>query len=238
MPSCGVIPVEQWTGWWWEICHKASFCRSMYSFVRQTHVSFPCASVCRSRLRLHDNYIPSDHNTYYFLPDRCGPCVGAVGVCDRNRYFSFNNHVRSFLRVSLVTLMWMPSCKQYLLYAEHFLSQHALILALFLTTSMRSRRYVTWTVASIDSSKVTLTIMYSVKTQANKAERGESDMPSVPTEALIECGVCQLKRPRSALHCYDCGLCVDEVRVLMSSFLSFADTFLLIFVSFSYCLYL
>jgi hypothetical protein len=28
---------------------------------------------------------------------------------------------------------------------------------------------------------------------------------------LIECGSCAMKRPTSASHCYDCGLCIDEI---------------------------
>ena len=29
--------------------------------------------------------------------------------------------------------------------------------------------------------------------------------------ALISCGVCEMKRPVTASHCYDCGVCVDEL---------------------------
>lgn len=67
--------------------------------------------------------------------------------------------------------------------------------------------------------------------QGNRAEQGESDMPSVPTESLIECGVCNLKRPRSAVHCYECGLCVDEVCFLSIVFI-FIFMLLLIIVSY------
>ena len=27
----------------------------------------------------------------------------------------------------------------------------------------------------------------------------------------IECGQCHIDRPRTATHCYDCGVCIDEV---------------------------
>lgn len=41
--------------------------------------------------------------------------------------------------------------------------------------------------------------------------------PEVPNRsrdgqtALIKCSICDIKRPVSASHCYDCGVCVDEL---------------------------
>ena len=40
---------------------------------------------------------------------------------------------------------------------------------------------------------------------------GSEMMPEVPPENQVECGTCQIKRPRSAMHCYACGVCVDQV---------------------------
>ena len=33
----------------------------------------------------------------------------------------------------------------------------------------------------------------------------------LPSVELIDCGSCGMKRPTSASHCYDCGLCIDEI---------------------------
>jgi hypothetical protein len=39
----------------------------------------------------------------------------------------------------------------------------------------------------------------------------QDDLPSVPpySPEMIECGTCSVKRPYTAAHCYDCGVCVD-----------------------------
>ena len=28
---------------------------------------------------------------------------------------------------------------------------------------------------------------------------------------LLECGRCNVKRPTTASHCYECGVCIDEI---------------------------
>lgn len=33
----------------------------------------------------------------------------------------------------------------------------------------------------------------------------------LPSVELMDCGSCGMKRPTSASHCYDCGLCIDEI---------------------------
>lgn len=36
----------------------------------------------------------------------------------------------------------------------------------------------------------------------------EDGGPIVP---MIECSFCKIQRPRTASHCYDCGVCIDEL---------------------------
>lgn len=40
----------------------------------------------------------------------------------------------------------------------------------------------------------------------DKAEQGQSTRGQT-----IECSICNLDRPRTASHCYECGLCVDQL---------------------------
>ena len=35
--------------------------------------------------------------------------------------------------------------------------------------------------------------------------------PPSPQVLYIQCGMCKLDRPRTASHCYQCGVCIDEV---------------------------
>jgi hypothetical protein len=50
----------------------------------------------------------------------------------------------------------------------------------------------------------------SVPKLANGGENSARSINSASNH-LIECGTCAMKRPTSASHCYDCGLCIDEV---------------------------
>ena len=47
------------------------------------------------------------------------------------------------------------------------------------------------------------------------AEKLEAGYPSSPKKEgnvrMIMCGTCQIERPVTAKHCYECGLCVDEL---------------------------
>ena len=46
-----------------------------------------------------------------------------------------------------------------------------------------------------------------------------------PGTTLLQCSQCKVPRPLSASHCYDCGVCVDEVRnggYLLTSYLLYA----------------
>ena len=38
-----------------------------------------------------------------------------------------------------------------------------------------------------------------------------SRLTDVPPVALIQCGQCSIDRPVTAAHCYECGVCVDEL---------------------------
>lgn len=35
---------------------------------------------------------------------------------------------------------------------------------------------------------------------------------STDANGLMECNKCQVRRPYTATHCYDCGVCIDKVR--------------------------
>jgi hypothetical protein len=47
-------------------------------------------------------------------------------------------------------------------------------------------------------------------------------LPEVPPIRTYECGHCNIKRPGNATHCYDCGVCVENVRPKLSSHPFFA----------------
>ena len=38
-----------------------------------------------------------------------------------------------------------------------------------------------------------------------------SRAPEVPPAAVMQCGQCSIDRPVTAAHCYECGVCVDEL---------------------------
>lgn len=37
------------------------------------------------------------------------------------------------------------------------------------------------------------------------------DLEAGMSVMMIECGRCDMKRPNTASHCYDCNVCVDEL---------------------------
>ena len=37
----------------------------------------------------------------------------------------------------------------------------------------------------------------------------------IPSKKSIECGSCSIRRPTTASHCYDCGLCIDEIGTVL-----------------------
>lgn len=49
----------------------------------------------------------------------------------------------------------------------------------------------------------------SCGTESNRHEEMSDNHLHSNTE--LECGTCGFKRPLSASHCYDCGLCIDEI---------------------------
>jgi hypothetical protein len=54
------------------------------------------------------------------------------------------------------------------------------------------------------------------KSPEEKLEQGGMLVPSVklkgpPDDKYIACGFCGIDRPRTASHCYECGLCVDHL---------------------------
>ena len=34
---------------------------------------------------------------------------------------------------------------------------------------------------------------------------------SISNSNLLECGRCNIKRPTTASHCYECDVCIDEI---------------------------
>lgn len=47
--------------------------------------------------------------------------------------------------------------------------------------------------------------------EVGQIEDGSSSVPPVPPQQVIQCGNCAMNRPLTASHCYDCGLCIDEI---------------------------
>lgn len=41
----------------------------------------------------------------------------------------------------------------------------------------------------------------------------ESYVPENEQEHTVNCAMCKVRRPSSAMHCFDCQVCVEEVRV-------------------------
>ena len=49
------------------------------------------------------------------------------------------------------------------------------------------------------------------KEQTGSTQTPGSRAPEIPPVALIQCGQCSIDRPVTAAHCYECGVCVDEL---------------------------
>ena len=63
--------------------------------------------------------------------------------------------------------------------------------------------------ANLDSVKVAT----QGKTREEKLEAGSASMNKAESNKprMIMCGTCQLERPVTAKHCYECGVCVDNL---------------------------
>ena len=48
-------------------------------------------------------------------------------------------------------------------------------------------------------------------TQAPGSSGTAPEPEATPPAALIQCGQCSIDRPVTAAHCYECGVCVDEL---------------------------
>lgn len=57
----------------------------------------------------------------------------------------------------------------------------------------------------------------------------ESEGMASARVGMIECSQCQMMRPCTAMHCYDCGVCIEEVSLIFYSFIHFFVNFFIYF---------
>ena len=85
-------------------------------------------------------------------------------------------------------------------------------------------------------SSISLTLLLGFYSYAACSDPGivfkDSYIIDIETENLsnskvgmIECSQCQIMRPCTAMHCYDCGVCVEEVCILLTNFFFFSFSF-------------
>ena len=80
----------------------------------------------------------------------------------------------------------------------------SILLVMFAATAC-SEPGIIWVPGDFDGAQA--------KSAEEKLESGyvKTFTPAGATVSTIQCGQCQIERPRSAAHCYECGLCVDDL---------------------------